>query len=287
MAYFNHAFQKAFLANSVDTDLADASQDLTSGEFAVLDGETYGVLDALGIQNFLGKHLMLAQGSLHTSDTIGNNPGHGGYLESTKSKFINPRYVTKIWHTCCNDMTPAVLTLESCDACFPCGEDPMFRLDVKGSPALRFLNHNAYATVDTGNYCCADGQQYLDPTWVLGKIAQALVHDPIVTPFIQIVLETSVDGGATYTAVPDIDAYVPLAGDPTALNCGKITITGAYVDTRFGDCSFRTTDFYNKEPVSLVGMFIDESGDACYESCATQTYVPGLMANTQGETVSR
>jgi hypothetical protein len=31
---------------------------------------------------------------------------------------------------------------------FLCGETYYLRLDVKGSPALRFLNHNAYATVD-------------------------------------------------------------------------------------------------------------------------------------------
>ena len=36
------------------------------------------------------------------------------------------------------------------------------RIDVKGSPALRFLNHNAYAIADSANVCCVDGQEYID-----------------------------------------------------------------------------------------------------------------------------
>jgi hypothetical protein len=38
-----------------------------------------------------------------------------------------------------------------------CGETYSLRLDVKGSPALRFLNHNAYSTQDAYTGCCPAG----------------------------------------------------------------------------------------------------------------------------------
>jgi hypothetical protein len=67
-------------------------------------------------------------------------------------------------------------------------------MDVKGSPALRFLNHNAYAVGDSSGdtqanggplpgICCATDQQYLDPAMALAAAAQMLLHDPLIQPF--------------------------------------------------------------------------------------------------------
>jgi hypothetical protein len=47
-------------------------------------------------------------------------------------------------------------TTSTCCKEFLCGETYSLRVDVKGSPAMRFLNHNAYATVDAYTGCCAD-----------------------------------------------------------------------------------------------------------------------------------
>ena len=47
------------------------------------------------------------------------------------------------------------ITTECCKT-FLCGETYSLRVDVKGSPAMRFLNHNAYATVDAYTGCCPD-----------------------------------------------------------------------------------------------------------------------------------
>ena len=46
------------------------------------------------------------------------------------------------------------------------------RIDVKGSPALRFLNHNAYAIADSANVCCIDGQEYIDPALIMGNMME-------------------------------------------------------------------------------------------------------------------
>ena len=50
---------------------------------------------------------------------------------------------------------------------FLCDETYYLRIDIKGSPALRFLNHNAYYTLDAYTGCC-DGPTPVatDPTLV-------------------------------------------------------------------------------------------------------------------------
>ena len=63
-----------------------------------------------------------------------------------------------------NDATIDILTVTTAiapvipgtDCCkeFLCGETYNLRLDVKGSPALRFLNHNAYYTATAYTGCC-------------------------------------------------------------------------------------------------------------------------------------
>lgn len=293
MAYFNHAFQKAFLGNSVAAATGTNSSALTSGEFAVVDAN-YDSLASGDIGAAMSKGLiMLAQGSLHPSDTIGNNPGHGGYSESTKSKGINGKYIRKIWHSCCAEPTPSVLEAEACGECFPCGYNFYFRLDVKGSPALRFLNHNAYTIADLGGYCCIDGQTHIDPTIIMAAYSDSLNNDPIVSPFIQTAVEYSIDGGATYLAY-DPATYVPTTA-PTDDNCAKLVVTGAYVETKFGDCSFDTRDHYNKEPVQLSGSAFyassaTEATDPTFSTCldcVDVTTTPGTMSQTQGETVIR
>jgi len=50
--------------------------------------------------------------------------------------------------------------------------------------------------------------------------------------------------------------------------------------------SFDTRDHYEKEPVSLIFSFLDETGNPCSD-CGTSVSTPGQMAQTSGETVLR
>lgn len=254
-------------------------------------------------------------------------------------------------------------------------------MDVKGSPALRFLNHNAYAIGDssgnatTNNYpgnCCVDGQTYLDPAVALAKAADMLLQDPIIKPFAKektgggieisatalnaaatlstlvagtgysngtftgvattggsgtgLTLDITVAGGSVtaatiaspgngYTAGDVVtivggnnDATVTVATltqtavytiaevlfggygasiDPVADGVTAcVSFEGAYVDTRFGNCSFDTRDHYEKEPVQLIGSVLDETGDPCND-CGVVTTTSGTMQQTSGETVLR
>ena len=395
MAYFNHAFRKTFIVGTDEVVAAGvASQDLVTGangpQFAVLDADTYLSLAAGGIS--ASSYLMLAQSSFHTADTVGNNPGHGGYMESSKSKGIQPKYITKMWTAPCCTTTKAQTSVCVGAECAPCGDLLYLRMDVKGSPALRFLNHNSYAYGDSSGdtkanggplpgICCAEGQEYLDPAMALAAAAQMLLADPLIQPFarecqsgsvvhgitatnttlgnydgidtitdnnngsdyeVGDLVEVTGGGGAGgvfkvltvgagaiftielvaaglgYTAgaalattaltgigtggtvditvdsdtgsfsIDDIlnGAYVPstdpVADGVTACACFE----GAYVETKFGDCSFDTRDHYNKEPVQLILSVLDETGDPCND-CGTTTNTPGTMGQTKGETVLR
>ena len=215
MAYFNNAFNKTFVVSSVDLAGGVATSALTAGQLALVDGsdwESVALPGGAGIPTIgTGDLGYVVQGSFYTKDTIGNNPGHGGYKESVKSKGINPRYLTRLWKTNCLTASQSTASLSLASDCAPCGKTQFMRIDVKGSPALRFLNHNAYAIADSGNVCCVDGQEYIDPAVILATMGEMVVGnglmkdnikyaagDPLITPFVK---EGDPDGVKTFSAI--------------------------------------------------------------------------------------
>ena len=190
------------------------------------------------------------------------------------------------------------ITPECCKE-FLCGETYSLRLDVKGSPALRFLNHNAYNTVDAYTGCCPDGAiapVAVDSTEVFIKWANGLTTNPIVSPFVQIVVQAE-DGTLLYAPGTSAaflaangaitwDAYVSPGHVDGA--CAGLILNGAYVDTKFGDCTFQLSDFYEKEPVKLYASEVDLNGDPClFTTLCVVTECQGLQVNGLGETVLR
>jgi len=216
MAYFNHAFCKAFVADSVyNQEDAIKTPALAAGQISFFQDSTWESV-ASGDLGTATKLLYLVQGSFRTSDTIGNNPGHGGYSESIKSKGINPKYITRMWSSVDQTATKSTSTVTVASDCAPCGENLFLRLDVKGSPALRFLNHNAYAIGDSSGdaeanggplpgLCCADGQEYLDPALALAAASQMLLADPIIKPFVQEQQWEGLLAGITVTTTAGLD----------------------------------------------------------------------------------
>jgi len=304
MAYFNHAFYKSFLATDASAANGTKTSALAAGQLALVDGSDW-TAHASGAFPTPGM-AYLVQGSLHGSDTVGGNKFHGGYAESVKSKGINPRYLTRVWESSCIQATAATASIAVGSKCNPCGEIFMLRLDVKGAPALRFLNHNAYAIGDSAHVamdadgvpyeqsslCCADGQEFLDPAVALARAAHMLISDPILEPFVKEKTGggmTVVVGGVStvYTIEQVLDGTYSPSVDPVAdAVTAKVTFEGAYVDTKFGDCSFDSRDYYGKEPIQLVASLLDETGDSCSE-CGVASSTPGTMQQTVGETVLR
>ena len=190
-------------------------------------------------------------------------------------------------------------TVAECCKEFVCGETYYLRLDVKGSPALRFLNHNAYATVDAYTGCCPDGAiapVAVDSTTVMIAWANAIVNNPIVAPFIQPVVQAE-DGSIWYApgtsatfltanGADTWDNYVSAGHTDGA--CAGLILNGAYVDTRFGDCTFQVSDFYEKEPVKLYASEVDLNGDPCaFTTLCVVTECEGRQVQGLGETVLR
>ena len=166
MAYFNNAFKKTFIMSSyvdpVPGTPTAASGALTSGQVSLYDAKTWAPLDVATPSKC---QFILASGAPYANDKVG--PFHGGYSESIKSKGINPKFITKVWespaHAAQNSIlhigkTPFTSVSATADCCptFLCGENYHLRVDVKGSPALRMLNHQAYQEMTAYTGCCAD-----------------------------------------------------------------------------------------------------------------------------------
>jgi hypothetical protein len=228
------------------------------------------------------------------------NPGKG-YTAGDIVTLVGPNNNATVVISTVTDAHPQTGcggTYECCKE-FLCGETYYLRLDVKGSPALRFLNHNAYATVDAYTGCCAPdaiAPTVVDSTTVMIAWANAIVNNPIVSPFIQPVVQAE-DGtlwyapgtSATFLAAEGADTWNNyVSAGHTEDACAGLILNGAYVDTRFGDCTFQVSDFYEKEPVKLYASEVDYNGEPClFTSLCVVTECAGLQVQGLGETVLR
>jgi hypothetical protein len=77
-------------------------------------------------------------------------------------------------------------TAGDCCKPFMCGETYYLRLDVKGSPAMRLLNHNAYLTLEAYTGCCPDSPDdpaiapiSTDPVLVYIQWANQILNSPL------------------------------------------------------------------------------------------------------------
>ena len=193
---------------------------------------------------------------------------------------------------------PVIEGTECCKE-FLCDETYNLRLDLKGSPALRMLDHNSYYTAEYYTGCCADDSvapTAVDSTEVMIGWANLLLNSPLINPFIRIVIqdEAGVLWYAPGTSAAELaalggdtwDNYVS-AGHTTGA-CAGLIISGAYVDTKFGDCTFQPLDFYEKEPVKIYASEVDLNGDPCaFEGLCVAKECEALQAMGLGETVLR
>ena len=346
--YFNHAYQKTLIntgSGSVTlpagtanffTTLGAATTSIPAGRVAVvssLNTTSIGgpaantVVDTSVAFAYTLQQLpmvYLAQGSINTVDKLG--PFAGGYQESVKTKGINPKYVNRFFRVDPSCPLNEVANVCLCDgAAAQCGTSYYLRIDVKGSPALRFLTHNAYRTYASSNVCCPQNPTdpvdlNIDPMQVQTSWAWQIARDPIMSNFIAPVLSWSVTGGtgtttfdvaAWYAANPtlvDTDLYTAIqndAGDYPYTGNGYssveedyepgnttgqcIKLIGAYVDTQFGTCSFHPQDFYELAPVKVYLSMTDQQGDPCVDQvfCVTNQDTLGVQGSGYGHKLLR
>ena len=330
MAYFNHAFCKAFLAKTHNQDTTRSSQHLTTGNVAIL-GADYKVLDAAGVAGTNGG-IYIATGSFMANDKIGNNPGHGGYKESIKSKMILKKYISDMWISDCENESPGsaeviIKPTEANKSCFPCGSDPIFRIDIKGTAALRLLNHNAYASISGSlpalqigqihadgsgtvthpangvDMCCVEqttAKSGIAPSIVAANLRDQINNDPILSKFGKAKLLISAGGGA-YATPTDAEENAIYAGGAAGIN-GDGTwlvdtlykveyklLTSCELQTQFTSCSFDTRDFYLMGGLKASIELQDEVGNPCV---ACQGFVISSVTDfkqrrTSAETAAR
>lgn len=196
------------------------------------------------------------------------------------------------------EVTSVTLAANCCRE-FLCDETYYLRVDVKGSPALRALNHNAYQTVSAYTGCCSGPTPTaVDSTTVFIQWAEQITTTAYLKDFVFAVVydEAGVPWFAPETTVdPDGVAVTPLQWWTNYVSpghvdgeCAGLRLFGAYVETRFGDCSFQVTDFFEKEPVKILASLVDYTGDPCiFEGLCVVEECPGLQGNGFGEQVLR
>lgn len=259
-------------------------------------GLTDGTYAGLAVTGGTGAGMVatvVVAGNVVTSVTV-TNPGFG-YVTGDVVTVAVPGAGTD------PTFTLTVTTPAGCDFEFLCGETYNLRIDLKGSPALRFLNHNAYQTLAAYTGCCAGPvPTAVDSTLVMIDWATQMITNNYLKNFIAPVVydETGVAWYAPGTTVtldgtntPVLpsqwwDAYV--SPGHTAGATAGIRIFGAYVDTKFGNCSFQLTDFYEKEPIKIYGSLVDLNGDPCtFEGICIFHECLGVQGMGFGETVVR
>jgi len=327
--------QKGYLKTAGKPTSVLSDPGVGAGYFGIFDAKTFLSLNPSADVTTCCPFI-IASSPIFTNDKIG--PYAGGYRETNKSKMINPRYVRQFYYVApCvpqqsvvsigttvgmtdgpvgDNYDTACLALDddflnannfqggtACGGCckeYLCGETYYLRIDVKGSPALRFLNHQAYQTVSAYTGCCSGPAPVaVDPTLVYIEWAKAIVINPYIKDLIFPVVFDTI-GGAWYppntTVGPQGEAVLPTqwwtaydttAWDGTACTAG-LRLFGAYVETKFGNCTFQVTDFFEKEPVKILASMVDYTGDPCtFEGVCVYTECYGVQVMGLGEQVLR
>lgn len=340
MAYFNHAFTKVFLGTGATISSGPIHTDngyittsgvptgattgnpclatLGPGYFGLFNKDTYKTVNFSSLPGPCCP-LVLASSSLYQKDKI--SPYIGGYQETNKSKYINPKYVHQFYYVdSCTPQNAVVsvgntpgtagvtdpnkfqggTTAATCCFEFLCGETYYLRLDLKGSPLLRFLNHNSYHTLAAYTGCCAGPTPTaVDSTLVMISWATEIITSEYTKSFVLPVVfdeagvpwyapGTTVDpiSGGAVTSAQWWTAYV--SPGHVANACAGLRLFGAYVETKFGNCSFQITDFFEKELVRIYASMVDYNGDPCvFSGICVYTECYGLQGMGFGEQVLR
>lgn len=271
--YFNHAFKKVFVPAVTGGNLlirtAGGTEDLTPGELGLFDAKTYAAIAAAsGNQPFL-----LVQGNYRTSDKIGKF--HGGYQESIKSKMINPRYVSRFFKVTAD--TPLNQIIEIADIAIECGKTYDLRLDIKGTAAMKVINHNLYRTLSGFSGCCADGctapcnGDPVDPTVVYLQWADGINNDPILSEFVNAFIDVQVlatTGTTSITTAGGADFIVTAIADTSAITVGD-RVRGSGVSGKVVSKTANTVTLDTASTIAAAGVAITFSKEA-----VTGTYVP-------------
>jgi hypothetical protein len=269
MAYFPNAFQKLLVGTAgFSIKNGQPTYDLVAGEVGIIDAKTNKILDitpAVPVTYAVVPQFYLAQGSLHTVDKLG--PFHGGYQETVKSKGINPKYVSRFYRVDPANSVQNVIVIGAANpTVFDFNKTYRFRIDIKGSPALRTMRRNLYKDLDAFTGCVpavTDPVTVVDAATIVEQWATQINEDLIIGNFVKAeVLYTTIAAEVpTTVTVKPAGWDAVLAADKYA----RLQLTGAYVDSTFANCSWSRTDNFDFTPLSLYASAYEAEGETCYE----------------------
>lgn len=305
MSYFPHAFQKMLSAthpaggatpvpfpSGGSTPATTVA--IAAGQVAIVNALTNVPIDpavapAYGTGAGQYTQVYLAQGSFHTNDKIG--PFHGGYKETVKSKGINAKFVSSFYRT--DPANPVNNVLEVCQTGCKLDCDTMYdlRLDIKGSPALRFLTHNLYQILSAYTGCCtfsgaATTPDKVDPTVVLlqwadqiNGVASGNNSTPFLNQFVQAIVfvQTALNTTASGTAGSSNITVASAGTGATAIQAGnKVKVNGytAYVASTYVSGTTIPLVNPNGTPFILPANITAGTPVQVYRPTTTATYVP-------------
>lgn len=235
--YFPHAFKKSYLLPNGTLSLASGvtTSALTAGQIgmyavtnnaATAPGNANSTLATLAAST---TPFYIVGGSYFTSDKIGV---HGGYKESWKSKLINPKYISRVIRVVAKSPVNHVIKVSS-SAGVVTDSTYRLRLDIKGSPALRFLNHQLYRVLDAYSGCAnVTNPTYVrDPLVVLLQWKDQINSYPLLNTMVQARVYKSAGADsaiASFASVTTTSANLTWASIPAYAAVGQ-KVTGANI----------------------------------------------------------
>lgn len=270
---------------------------ITAGDYVYVNG-TYTIpLNTVTGNGSGAVATVVVSGGSPTSFTL-VTPG-GGYVVGNHLGILDIPVATAGTTRAYVAVASVAVTDATCGFEFLCGETYYLRIDVKGSPALRFENHNAYQNVYAYTGCCAGPTPTaVDSTLVMIDWATMITQNNYLNPFVfPVVYDES--GTAWFPPNSTVDplgnsispsnwwsAYV--SGGHTPGATAGLRLFGAYVETQFGNCTFQVTDFFEKEPVRIYASMVDLNGDPCvFEGICVYQECRGVQGMGFGEQVLR
>ena len=144
--YFPNSFKKSYLLPAGTLSLASGvgTASLTAGQIGMY-AATSATNSTLATLAASVTPFYVVGGSYFTNDKIGS---HGGYKETWKSKLINPKFISRVIKLNAKSAFNQVVRVTANGTGLTADETYRLRVDIKGSPALRFLTHNLYRVVD-------------------------------------------------------------------------------------------------------------------------------------------
>lgn len=197
----------------------------------------------------------------------------------------------------------------SSDCCFDflCDSSYPFLFQLYGTPAYQAFYRPIIRELMVQTPCCDPGSNpplYVDPLWVYWQLALQIAQDPQLNKFIYPIVvlnngtyfypdqelypELTIPSGAnTFSDIP-----AALLSNSATSFCGTrragIILQTAYVETRFGNCTFVARDGYTYDPVRLrFSLRHYEKDTKCSNGICFFIECQGHQGEGSGESVLR